>query len=148
MTPADIARLVPQTGLMCLLDRVAGYDDQHIICTASSHRSPHHPLALADGRLLSVISLEYAAQAAAAHGSLLAAESASAADSHVRSGFLASARDFKLHVRRIDDLTEDLVVRAERVMDTGSSVLYAFGIESDGRPVSEGRLAVFFTRAN
>lgn len=96
---------------------------------------------MADGRILAVVALEYAAQAAAAHGSLQL--QTSPGDS-VRSGFLASAREFTLSVDRLDNLEADLKIRADRLMDSGDSVVYSFSVGCGPQPVACGRLSVFF----
>ncbi|OZA11509.1 MAG: 3-hydroxylacyl-ACP dehydratase, partial [Hydrogenophilales bacterium 17-62-8] len=103
-----LARL-PHQGSMCLLDRVDSWDTQHIQCSASSHRAPDNPLR-AHGRLGAACGIEYAAQAMAAHGALLAA-----ADSAPRVGYLASVRAVELKVTRLDDIAADLRIEAERV---------------------------------
>ena len=56
---------------MCLLDAVLDWDDARITCRATSHADPANPLR-ADGRLGAANGIEYAAQAMAVHGALLA----------------------------------------------------------------------------
>ena len=68
---ADIARRIPHQGRMCLLDAVTEWDGAHIVCQASSHRASDNPLR-AEGRLGAACGVEYAAQAMAVHGALLA----------------------------------------------------------------------------
>ena len=58
----DIASLIPHAGSMCLLDAVDTYDQQRIVCSASSHRATHNPLRHAD-QLSIQTGIEYAAQA-------------------------------------------------------------------------------------
>ena len=73
--PLDHAWLLahlPHQGSMCLLDAATAWDAQHIRCTASSHRHADNPLRAHD-RLGTACGIEYAAQAMAAHGALLAA---------------------------------------------------------------------------
>src|SRR5690606_38662745 len=100
---------LPHPGSMCLLDAVTDWDAQHIRCTASSDRAADNPLRAHD-RLGAACGIEYAAQAMAAHGALLAA-----ADSAPRAGYLASVRGVDLHVERLDDVAADLDVEAERL---------------------------------
>jgi predicted hotdog family 3-hydroxylacyl-ACP dehydratase len=73
--PLDHAWLLahlPHQGSMCLLDAVTDWDAQRIRCMATSHRDVDNPLRAHD-RLGAACGIEYAAQAMAAHGALLAA---------------------------------------------------------------------------
>jgi len=79
---AEIAARIPQAGRMCLLDRVLGWDERHIECAAESHRDADNPLRERGG-LPVWAGVEYAAQAAAVHGALVAA------NAQARAGVLA-----------------------------------------------------------
>lgn len=125
--------LVPHQGAMCLLDEVLEWDEQSIACRATSHRDPGNPLRTPAG-LAAVIGVEYAAQAVAAHGALTQKRSAI--------GYLASLRDVECLVERLDTEAEALVVRAQRVAAESGRLLYDFRIESGGRELANGRLAV------
>ena len=70
---AWIAAHIPHQGSMCLLDAVREWSGEAITCTASSHTDPANPLR-ADGRLGAANGIEYAAQAMAIHGALLAGD--------------------------------------------------------------------------
>lgn len=130
-----LARL-PHQGSMCLLDRVDSWDAQHIQCSASSHRAPDNPLR-AHGRLGAACGIEYAAQAMAAHGALLAA-----ADSAPRVGYLASVRAVELNVTRLDDIAADLRIEAERVSGDDNTILYAFSVLAEQSLLLSGRAIV------
>jgi predicted hotdog family 3-hydroxylacyl-ACP dehydratase len=132
-----ITARIPHQGDMCLLDGVESWDATHIRCRAASHRAPDNPLR-AGGRLGAAAGIEYAAQAMALHGALLAPPEGEAP----RAGFLASVRGVELLVDRLDDVAEDLVVEAERLSGEGNSVLYAFSVSADGRVLLRGRAAV------
>jgi predicted hotdog family 3-hydroxylacyl-ACP dehydratase len=137
--PLDHAWLLahlPHQGSMCLLDVVTDWDAQHIRCTASSHRDADNPLRAHD-RLGAACGIEYAAQAMAAHGALLAA-----ADSAPRAGYLASVRSVELHVSRLDDIAADLDVEAERLSGDSNTILYGFHVSAAGRELLRGRAAV------
>lgn len=133
---ADIAARIPHQGRMCLLDRVCAWDAESVTCTTGSHRAPDNPLRSAGG-LLSPCAIEYAAQAMALHGALVAPP-----DGGPRPGFLASVRDARFSVSRLDLLPGALQVQVRRLAGTGSQVLYQFQVSSDGAPVAEGRAAV------
>ncbi len=132
----DIAARIPHQGRMCLLDRVRAWDAESVTCTTASHRDPDNPLRSAGG-LLSPCAIEYAAQAMALHGALVAP-----AEGGPRPGFLASVRDARFTVARLDLLPGELEIQVRRLAGTGSQVLYQFQVSSDGAAVAEGRAAV------
>lgn len=127
---------LPHQGSMCLLDAVSEWDAHRICCTASSHRDADNPLRAHD-RLGAACGIEYAAQAMAAHGALLAA-----VDAAPRAGFLASVRGVDLQVARLDDIAADLDVEAERLSGDGNTILYGFRVSAAGRELLSGRAAV------
>lgn len=122
---------------MCLLDAVLIWDDQSIRCSATSHRDPGNPLR-AEGRLAAVCGIEYAAQAMALHGALLAPTDVA----KPRAGYLASVRGVTLAVATLDGLPAPLEVEAERLSGTDTSILYAFRLACAGRELLTGRASV------
>lgn len=139
---AAIAARIPHQGSMCLLDSVVECSDTGIVCRAISHRDPANPLRAGE-RLGAASGIEYAAQAMALHGALLAPAGGSP-----RQGYLTSVRGVSLHVARLDDLPGDLLVRAERLSGDGSNVLYQFALEHDARCLLAGRAAVVLDAAS
>lgn len=133
---AWIEARIPHQGAMCLLDRVESWDAQHVRCVAVSHRAADNPLR-SHGRLASACGLEYAAQAMAVHGALTAQQ-----HERPRAGYLASVRGATLHVDRLDQIEQDLVVEAVRFSGDGNTILYDFIVSADGRRLVEGRAAV------
>jgi predicted hotdog family 3-hydroxylacyl-ACP dehydratase len=131
-----IAAHIPHHGDMCLLDAVREWSDTAIACRAMSHVDPANPLR-AGGRLGAATGIEYAAQAMAVHGALLAGTDASP-----RQGYLTSVRSVTLHVARLDDVAGALDVRAERLSGDGNHILYQFSLVGAGRCLLEGRAAV------
>ena len=121
---------------MCLLDAVSEWSGEAITCTASSHTDPANPLR-ADGRLGAANGIEYAAQAMAVHGALLAGD-----DGTPRQGYLTSVRGVTLHVARLDHLAGELRVAAERLSGDANHILYQFSVSHAGRCLLEGRAAV------
>ena len=121
---------------MCLLAAVVDWSPEDIFCRAVSHTDPANPLR-AEGRLGAANGIEYAAQAMALHGALLA----TAAD-RPRQGYLTSVRSVRLHVARLDDLPGDLEVHAERLSGDANNILYQFSLSHAGRCLLEGRAAV------
>ncbi|MDQ0140667.1 hydroxymyristoyl-ACP dehydratase [Cupriavidus necator] len=144
---AWIAARIPHHGSMCLLDGVVAWDAASIRCTAASHTHTDNPLRAQD-RLSAVCGIEYAAQAMAVHGALLAeAMQEDAARQRPRVGYLASVRKLVLQVERLDDIAAPLEITAERVSGEGATVLYAFAVSADGRPLLSGRAAVILDAA-
>jgi predicted hotdog family 3-hydroxylacyl-ACP dehydratase len=142
--PLDHAWLLahlPHQGSMCLLNAVTGWDAQSIRCTATSHRDAANPLR-AHGRLGAACGIEYAAQAMAAHGALLAQT-----DSAPRAGYLVSVRGVELQAVRLDDIATDLEVEAERLSGDANTVLYDFRVSAGGRELLSGRAAVILDAA-
>ena len=125
---------------MCLLDEVLAWDPDRISCRTASHRDAGNPLR-AHGRLGIACGVEYAAQAMAVHGALLAVLS----DPDGRApdaGYLAGVRGVKPHVGSLDDVPGDLICDAVRVAGDSDAALYEFALSSDGRPLLTGRAAV------
>ena len=69
-----IAAHIPHQGPMCLLEEVLTWDAARVRCRATSHRLASNPLR-AGGRLGAVCGVEYAGQAMAVHGAIVAAMS-------------------------------------------------------------------------
>ena len=141
---AGIEALVPHRGPMCLLDRMRSWSASRIECSAVNHRDPSHPLRSARG-LLASATIEYAAQAAALHGAI----AARSAGGEAAPGYLASARDVRLAVLRLDDLPADSVddedeLRIVAIRQAGDEarLLYAFAVAHGKREIASGRLAV------
>ena len=138
-----IAALIPHRGTMCLLARLDAWDLQTIVCAATNHRDPAHPLRTRRG-LLAPCAIEYAAQAMALHGALIGR----AAGAAPTPGFLASARGVQLRVLRLDDLpvpergADELRIEAIRQAGDARRILYAFRLHHAGRLLAEGRAAV------
>ena len=122
---------------MCLLDFVEAWDVQRIQCRATSHRAADNPLR-ADGRLGAACGIEYAAQAMAVHGAVLAPPEQVSA----RVGYLVSVRGVQLYVARLDNIADDLMVAATCITRDENNVLYQFSVSAAGRLLLEGRAAV------
>lgn len=130
----SLAALIPHRGAMCLLHEVLQMDDESITCRAVSHRDPDHPLR-EEGMLPALSGIEYAAQAMAVHGALRESRGA-------RPGMLASVRDVVLNVERLDDIADDLVITARRLLDDSSRLMYEFDVCAGARELVRGRAVV------
>lgn len=137
MATQTLAALVPHGGAMCLLDEVASWDETRVCCRSASHRRPDHPLRR-DGYLPAIHLLEYAAQATAVHGALVAGTGRWPAAPK----YLAAARDFDLHVDNLDDVSADLRIDAERLLSLGDRLLYGFQVSADNCLLAAGRLSI------
>lgn len=122
---------------MCLLDCVETWDEERIQCRASSHRAMDNPLRVRE-RLGTACGIEYAAQAMAVHGALLA----SPASVSARVGFLVSVRGAQLHVPRLDDIADDLLVEATCITGSENNILYQFCVSAAGQSLLDGRATV------
>jgi predicted hotdog family 3-hydroxylacyl-ACP dehydratase len=140
---------------MCLLDEVLTWDAARIRCRTSTHRAATNPLR-AEGRLGAVCGIEYAAQAMAVHGALIASRvsmpstdtlsaSAAATPGPQVVGYLASVRNVALYASRLDDVETDLVAAAERVTGDERTVLYDFSVLSGARALIKGRATIVFS---
>jgi len=148
---AWIEQHIPHKGRMCLLDEVLSWDARRIRCRSATHRAADNPLR-AHGRLGAACGIEYAAQAMAVHGALVAASAplASTVATSVRGsigpavGYLASVRNVALYVARLDDLEADLIAAAERITGDGRTVLYEFSVWGPVRELLSGRASIVF----
>lgn len=126
---------------MCLLDAVTEWDDARVVCRTGRHRAVDNPLRAQDG-LGAACGVEFAAQAMAVHGALLAEKELEGSTSVPRAGYLASVRSVKLHVQRLDTVAADLSVTAERLLGDANHILYCFCITAGAQLLLEGRAAV------
>jgi predicted hotdog family 3-hydroxylacyl-ACP dehydratase len=131
-----IAAHIPHHGAMCLLDSVIEWDAQHIVCMADSHRRADHPLR-SRGRLSAVVAIEYAAQAMATHGAVLAHR-----DAAPGAGFLTAVRSVRFGVDRLDTLDTALRCEATRLSGDARNILYVFEVSAGTRSIASGRATV------
>jgi predicted hotdog family 3-hydroxylacyl-ACP dehydratase len=149
-----IEQHIPHKGRMCLLDEVLAWDAARIRCRSATHRAADNPLR-AHGRLGAACGIEYAAQAMAVHGALMAASAPleRTVASNVRAsigatvGYLASVRNVALQVARLDDLETDLIAAAERITGDGHTVLYEFSLWNADTLLLSGRASIVLDAA-
>jgi predicted hotdog family 3-hydroxylacyl-ACP dehydratase len=158
---AWIEARIPHQGRMCLLDEVLDWDAQHIRCRTATHRAPDNPLR-SHNRLGVACGIEYAAQAMALHGALaggaanvpanvlanVAADGAvdgaldTIAGRSSRVGLLASVRDVRLVVLRLDDIESDLICEVTHLAGDSLTALYEFALRDRDRSLLSGRASV------
>jgi predicted hotdog family 3-hydroxylacyl-ACP dehydratase len=134
---AAIARLIPHNGSMSLLDTVDAFDAHHIHCSAVSHRHLTNPLR-ENNMLHAVCGVEYAAQAMAVHGALLATNSSS----EPRGGRLASVRAVEFFTDRIDTVEIKLDIFATLLLRDDNSMMYEFTISTPHQTLLQGKATV------
>jgi predicted hotdog family 3-hydroxylacyl-ACP dehydratase len=133
-----LASHLPHQGTMNLLDAVVAWDESGLRAVASAHRSRSNPLRRGD-ELPVACAIEYAAQAAAAHGALLASAPSGP-------GMLVSVRGVEFHAARLDDQEGALDIAVRPLGGGESGVIYGFEVSSSGRTLATGRLTVAFAR--
>lgn len=131
---AEIARLIPHQGAMCLLDRVAACDAAAIACVSATHRDPANPLRR-DGTLPAICGVEYALQAMALHGALTAGAPQGR-------GFLAGLSGVAMAAERLDDIAAPLEVAATALSRESRGFIYRFAIAAGGRELLAGQATV------
>ena len=124
---------------MCLLDSVEAWDADAIHCTAAA-QGALHPLSR-EGAVPAIAAVEYAAQATAVHGSLLAGNGQSTA------GMLAKLSDVVLHADSFPASGAPLDVRAQMKARAYSACQYAFNVSAGGKPIADGMLSIALTSA-
>jgi predicted hotdog family 3-hydroxylacyl-ACP dehydratase len=134
---AQIARLIPHHGDMCLLIGVNTFDAQNIHCSAASHRFSSNPLR-ENNMLHAVCGVEYAAQTMAVHGALLSKKNTS----QPRGGRLASVRSVDIFATRLDTVEENLDVYATLLMSDENSMMYEFTVSSPSQILLQGKATV------
>jgi predicted hotdog family 3-hydroxylacyl-ACP dehydratase len=133
---AAIAKVIPHTGNMCLLDGVLECDVQRIRCISSTHREVNNPMRTGD-ELLALCGIEYAAQAMAMHGAWGAEY-----EQKPRAGYLVALRDVFCRTVRLNELSDDLILDAEKVMGDEARVIYQFSIRAGTETIMSGRATV------
>ena len=134
---AEIRKLIPHSGLMCLLDEITQWDDESVTCVTNTHRDSANPLRR-DGRLSVVHAFEYGAQAAAVHGGLRARSVGATAPP----GYLAALRDARLHVVFLDDIRSPLQVCANRLFGDGANTVYECRVLANNALLANGRVTI------
>lgn len=119
---------------MVLLDRVESWNDSEILCITASHRDTANPFRSA-GRLSVFCGVEYGAQAMALHGALISGDQG-------RPGVLAGLRSVTCHVDWLDDIEEDVAVRAELKIGERTRFLYDFSLRCADSLLVQGQAAV------
>ena len=132
-----IATLIPHAHAMMLLGCAERWDTNSILCRTLTHLDPANPLRRA-GRLATICGLEYAFQATALHGALVAGAVAQA------QRFVAAVRDVTLQIDRLDrPELGPLLVEAIVQHHESTGAIYALRLHSaSGVPILSGRAVI------
>ena len=132
-----MAGLLPHGGAMVLLDAVVGWEAGWIRCRSRAHLAAGNPLRRG-GRLAAVCGVEFALQAAALHGAMLAGGVAQ------RAGYVARLRDVRLDVDWLDDpALGTLRIEAVRERVEAGGLLYSLSVaDVMGRVLVSARAGV------
>lgn len=133
---AAIEDLIPHAGSMCLLERVAGWDQEAIECRTRSHMATDNPLRV-DGGVPIEAGIEYAAQAMAVHGGL-----GDTGSGGPRRGFVAVVNRVAWSAEWLDDEPGELCIHAHALQGDDDGRQYAFRIDRGDRTLIEGTALV------
>lgn len=139
ITRSAIAKLLPHSGSMCLLESVTEYDATRIACTVRDHHDHAHPLRH-DGHLPITAGIEYAAQAMALHAILTRQNSAVSNTT----AMLVQLSDVRWSCDALDQHIAPLVIRAEQTNALGNSANYHFQLLDKEGVLIEGQMLVHF----
>jgi predicted hotdog family 3-hydroxylacyl-ACP dehydratase len=139
MTWADILKLIPHQGEMCLLDDILEWDSGKIRCLSHRYAGVQNPLRRADGTLGTATAIEISAQAMAAHGRL----TAPAAGDPVP-GYLVSLRDVHFYAAKLAGSGPLTITAALLLGDAGSASYHFAVIDAAGADILSGRATVLF----
>ena len=134
---AGVASRLPHAGRMCLLDRVVHWDERSLRCTAVSHRDADNPLREAAG-LSTFAGIEYAAQAAAVHGSLLHGATIP------RSGVLAALKNVTASQPWLHQVTEEIMIDVTLLHSDPAGGIFKFLVVADTRCLLSGQFTLMY----
>ncbi len=136
----DLYKRLPHTGSMCLVDEAVDWDHEHIQCAATSHLLADNPLRVA-GRLPAICVLEYAAQAFALHGVLVADESGEPPPDASRV-FVALVTTLDIYAEYLDGRDGALRIDGHIIFRQAGSAVYRFEAFDATGPVADGQIGL------
>ena len=128
-----IEELVPHRPPMLLIDKVRASSEGQIECAA---RVAEDSIFARDGRVPSVVLMEYMAQAIAARNQLIAVQ-----EGGPKKGMLLGCRKMTLHGPSIP-VGADVIIRATVLRESGGVAIYSCEAISDGVLSAEAQLTV------
>lgn len=137
---AELYHSLPHGDDMRLLDRVVHFDADSIRCMANSHRDRENPMRI-DNSLPILCGLEYAAQALALHGVLVASRSPDIVLNRDQI-FIVMVKGVSCRVDRLDVYDAELQVNGRIVFRQNAAAVYDFSLEADGDILIEGQVGL------
>lgn len=140
LTHQAIEHLLSHTGSMSLLNEILSADKDSLTATAISHLESNNPLR-AEGSLSTVNGIEYAAQAMAVHGALLAQHSG--AEYSTQKGYIATVRNIEINKPFFPETEGVLLIQVRLLMSNDNGFTYEFHINYKQDEFISGKITVF-----
>ncbi|MGN0922177.1 MAG: hypothetical protein ACI4NJ_10685 [Cellvibrio sp.] len=133
LTRAEIAACIPHGEPMCMLDEVVSFDEQKIECISRQLPRFDHPLE-AYQQLAPELLIEYAAQAAAVHASLIQEGVGSR-----RAAYIGAIKEVKL-VGTVENCQIPLTILAQCLLSSEQGAIYTVEVRQNRDIKLSGRL--------
>lgn len=132
----DIAKLIPHTGNMVLLDEISQWDNNSITATALSKTLHDNPLLEESDNYHfdSILLIEYAAQAAAVHAALLASGLG-----EQRPAYIGAVKNVAIMQPSLDP-TLTTTIKASMLLANASGAIYDFECQQNQTTVISAKL--------
>lgn len=134
LSQREIAELIPHGDGMSLLDQVISWDNDTIKCRSAAHLRCDNPL-LKNGKLATVILVEYGAQAAAVHAGLL-----KSGMGEKRAAYLGSVKKLTLGKQWLEAADTELLITANCEMHSPGGAIYEFTAHSNEQLIAKAKL--------
>jgi len=131
-----IAELIPHGESMSLLDQVTDWDEHHINATTASHHRQDNPM-IENGRMDTVVLVEYGAQAAAIHAALQQSGLGEA-----RPAYLGAIKKLSLFTEIVDAGAADLQIQAQCIFSDKSGAIYDISAKTHNSNLMAGRIVL------
>ena len=132
----ELQSLIPHSGSMCLLDSVVDWNDDSIACETSSHLRENNPFTK-QGRLDSVLLVEYGAQAAAVHAGLIQNGMGEGG-----TAYIGAVKNLQIFEQVVDQSISMLNVSAQCILNNKDGAIYQIECGGDNRPVISARVVL------
>lgn len=143
----DLSDFALHGGAMMLLEQILSWDEERIVCSATSHGDQTNPLRV-HGRLSNVVSVEYAAQAIIYHSILNLLKNqkmipGAGKMKDIDIAFLGVLRDFSFTTGNLDDYADSpLNIQAELVSMGERIIQYHASVQANQTTISQGLISL------
>ncbi len=143
-----IAKRIPHSGAMCLLQKALYWDDTSMLAEAVSHQQSNNPLIEyknANAFLSVAVLPEYVSQVIALHGATLAAmqkDTSNAITSKPRGGYLAIIPKCYFYCTDLQNITAPLRIYVRILLKQANACFYQFGVWADKQLLAEGEVGI------